>query len=79
VEWTQECGLCLPPPTHTHTLSAPVSSQTQPQSAGVYGGTFDLVHKDLRDLGITVTTLDISQPAESWAPLVRPNTKVSRG
>jgi hypothetical protein len=41
-----------------------------------YGGTYDLVHRDLKALGITATMIDTSQPCDAWAPLLQPNTKV---
>eukprot|EP00879_Flechtneria_rotunda_P021752 GHRR01022936.1.p1 GENE.GHRR01022936.1~~GHRR01022936.1.p1 ORF type:complete len:343 (+),score=118.12 GHRR01022936.1:395-1423(+) len=41
-----------------------------------YGGTFDLVHKEFKDLNITATMIDTSQPSNSWASLLMPNTKV---
>eukprot|EP00775_Hariotina_reticulata_P013055 gene13055-13182_t len=41
-----------------------------------YGGTYDLVHKEFQDLNITASMIDISQPADSWKPLLRANTKL---
>ncbi|WIA36723.1 hypothetical protein OEZ86_007995 [Tetradesmus obliquus] len=41
-----------------------------------YGGTYDLVHHQLKDLGISATMIDIAAAADSWQPLLQPNTKV---
>jgi len=46
------------------------------QSAA-YGGTYDLVHKEFNELGITASMVDISQPCDTWTPLLQPNTKVT--
>jgi hypothetical protein len=43
-----------------------------------YGGTYDLVHHQLKDLGIGASMIDISAAADSWKPLLQPNTKVGR-
>ncbi len=40
----------------------------------LYGGTFDLVNKDLPDFGIEFDFIDNNDP-ESWQDLIRPNTK----
>jgi O-acetylhomoserine/O-acetylserine sulfhydrylase-like pyridoxal-dependent enzyme len=42
-----------------------------------YGGTYDLVHHQLSDLGISASMIDIAAEPESWKPLLQPNTKVS--
>jgi O-acetylhomoserine/O-acetylserine sulfhydrylase-like pyridoxal-dependent enzyme len=42
-----------------------------------YGGTYDLVHHQLKDLGISATMIDIAAAADSWQPLLQPNTKVN--
>lgn len=41
-----------------------------------YGGTYDLVHKELKELGITASMVDISQPCHTWGHHVQHNTKV---
>ncbi|KAK9809021.1 hypothetical protein WJX72_008033 [[Myrmecia] bisecta] len=41
----------------------------------LYGGTYDFVHKDLADLGVSVTEVDIAQPA-TWQAALQSNTKV---
>lgn len=41
-----------------------------------YGGTFDLVHKEFKDLGIAANMIDISAPTNTWEQLLQPNTKV---
>lgn len=41
-----------------------------------YGGTYDLVHKEFKALGISASMVDISQPCHTWEHLVTPNTKV---
>jgi O-acetylhomoserine/O-acetylserine sulfhydrylase-like pyridoxal-dependent enzyme len=41
-----------------------------------YGGTYDLVHHQLKDLGISATMIDIAAAADSWEPLLQQNTKV---
>jgi hypothetical protein len=43
-----------------------------------YGGTYDLVHHQLKDLGISASMIDISAATDSWKPLLQPNTKVGR-
>lgn len=45
------------------------------QSAA-YGGTYDLVHKEFKELGISASMVDISQPCDTWTPLLQTNTKV---
>ena len=42
---------------------------------GLYGGTFDLLTKDLPRLGITCTFVDASRP-ETWAAHITPRTRV---
>jgi cystathionine beta-lyase/cystathionine gamma-synthase len=42
---------------------------------GLYGGTFDLLTKDLPRLGITCTFVDAGRP-ETWAAQVTPRTRV---
>lgn len=42
---------------------------------GLYGGTFDLLTRDLSRLGITCTFVDASRP-ETWAAQVTPRTRV---
>jgi cystathionine beta-lyase/cystathionine gamma-synthase len=42
---------------------------------GLYGGTFDLLTKDLPRLGITCTFVDANRP-ETWAAHVTPRTRV---
>jgi cystathionine beta-lyase/cystathionine gamma-synthase len=42
---------------------------------GLYGGTFDLLTKDLPRLGITCTFVDANRP-ETWASQVTPRTRV---
>jgi cystathionine beta-lyase/cystathionine gamma-synthase len=42
---------------------------------GLYGGTFDLLNKDLSKLGITCTFVDAGRP-ETWAAHVTPRTRV---
>jgi cystathionine beta-lyase/cystathionine gamma-synthase len=42
---------------------------------GLYGGTYDLLTKDLPRLGITATFVDASRP-ETWAAQVTPRTRV---
>jgi cystathionine beta-lyase/cystathionine gamma-synthase len=42
---------------------------------GLYGGTFDLLTKDLPRLGITASFVDASRP-ETWAAQVTPRTRV---
>ncbi|HEY0480808.1 MAG TPA: aminotransferase class I/II-fold pyridoxal phosphate-dependent enzyme [Kofleriaceae bacterium] len=42
---------------------------------GLYGGTFDLLTKDLPRLGITCSFVDASRP-ETWAAQVTPRTRV---
>jgi O-acetylhomoserine/O-acetylserine sulfhydrylase-like pyridoxal-dependent enzyme len=44
-----------------------------------YGGTYDLVHKEFKELGISASMIDISQPCHTWEHLVTPNTKVCEG
>jgi cystathionine beta-lyase/cystathionine gamma-synthase len=41
----------------------------------VYGGTFAFLQKDLGDLGVTVSWIDVEKP-DSWEKLVRPSTKI---
>ena len=41
-----------------------------------YGGTYDLVHKEFANLGITATKVDISQPPHTWEQHLQDNTKV---
>jgi O-acetylhomoserine/O-acetylserine sulfhydrylase-like pyridoxal-dependent enzyme len=44
-----------------------------------YGGTYDLVHKEFKELGISASMIDVSQPCHTWEHLVTPNTKVRAG
>lgn len=47
-----------------------------PCQGAAYGGTYSLVHEDLKQLGITASMIDISEPCDTWDSLVTPHTKV---
>ncbi len=44
----------------------------------VYGATYELVHNDLKRLGIEATIIDEKDP-QGWEAALRPNTKVGVG
>lgn len=45
----------------------------------LYGGTFNLLHKTMRQMGIDITFVDPDAPEEKIASLFRPNTKAVFG
>lgn len=58
------------------TAAAAAVSPARPQGAA-YGGTYDLVNKELSQLGITASMVDINTHPDTWEHLLTPHTKVS--
>jgi O-acetylhomoserine/O-acetylserine sulfhydrylase-like pyridoxal-dependent enzyme len=42
----------------------------------VYSATHAFVHRDLKELGISATLVDIDTHPDTWTPLLQPTTKV---
>lgn len=68
---THSCDLCL-----TNTWCLYLCLWSVSNQSAVYSATHAFVHRDLKELGISATLVDIDTHPDTWTPLLQPTTKV---